>query len=218
MKILLIEEDRLIARELSRAFAGTGVRVDWVQDASEGKEALTGSPYAFIILDLGLPPMSSKDVLKTIQRMDNRPPVLTLTQNNDPSVRIAALRAGADDVLVKPLDFDELKARARAILRRYAGHATSHMETSQIGLDIASREATYNGTTRQLTAREFALLYALMERPGAVLSRAQLEDRLYAWGEEVESNAVDVIIYYLRQRFDKDVIKNIRGMGWRVNR
>jgi DNA-binding response OmpR family regulator len=132
--------------------------------------------------------------------------------------RVAGLDLGADDYVIKPFDFAELAARIRAVMRRHAGHTTSQVRSSEIELDLASHEVSYRGIRAVLPAREFALLRALIERPGAILSRSQLEEALYGWGDEVESNAVDVLIHYIRRRFDKEIIRNVRGAGWMVAR
>ncbi|RDI57968.1 response regulator transcription factor [Microvirga subterranea] len=216
MRALLVEDDPLIGRSLTRVFDGTGITIDWTQTGTDALEALGTTPYSIVLLDLGLPDKEGLDVLKDMRRRKDGTPVLIVTAHDDVETRVAGLDLGADDFVVKPFDVDELAARIRAIVRRHAGHATSRIRSSEIELDLAAHQVTYKGTTHCLPAREFALLQALLERPGAILSRKQLEDSLYGWGEEVESNAVDVLIHYIRRKFDNDIIRNIRGVGWMV--
>jgi DNA-binding response OmpR family regulator len=172
--------------------------------------------YSAVLLDLGLPGRSGLDVLKEMRHRRDTTPVLIITARDDVETRVAGLDGGADDFIIKPFDFDELGARLRAVVRRHAGHATSQIRSAEIVLDLASHEASYRGKTEVLPQREFALMHALMERPAAILSRSQLEEAIYGWGEEIESNAIDVLIHYLRRRFDKEVIRNVRGSGWMV--
>ncbi|MEZ0169884.1 response regulator transcription factor [Microvirga sp. TS319] len=216
MRILLVEDDPLIGRSLTQAFEGTGIAVDWARTGEDALVALSATPYSVVLLDLGLPDKAGLDVLKDLRRRKDTTPVLIITAHDDIETRVAGLDLGADDFVVKPFDFDELAARIRAVVRRHAGHATSLIQSSEIVLDLAGRQATYKGVSQLLPAREFALMQALLERPGAILSRKQLEDALYGWGEEVESNAVDVLIYYIRRKFDNDIIRNVRGVGWMV--
>ncbi|EJZ22853.1 response regulator transcription factor, partial [Rhizobium sp. Pop5] len=143
-------------------------------------------------------------------------PILVITARDELDDRVTGLDLGADDYLVKPFEVKELLARMRAVLRRHGGQAVSILYTSEIELDLSSHEVKYRGCGEVLPAREFALLQALLERPGTILSRTQLEERLYGWGEEVESNAIDVLIHYVRRKFDKDIVRNVRGAGWMV--
>jgi DNA-binding response OmpR family regulator len=216
MRILIIEDDALIGRALVRAFENLGAAVDIVRNGVDGLVALQSAKYSAALLDLGLPQKDGLDLLQELRASGNTTPVLIVTARDDVETRIAGLDLGADDFVIKPFDFEELAARMRAVLRRHAGHASSEIRSSEISLNLASREVTCGGITQVLPAREYALLRALMERPGAILSRAQLEDALYGWGDEVESNAVDVLIYYIRRKFGKDIIKNVRGVGWMV--
>jgi DNA-binding response OmpR family regulator len=216
MRILIIEDDTLIGRALVREFERLGAAVDIVRNGTDGLAALQSETYSAALLDLGLPQKSGLELLKELREGGNATPVLIVTARDDVETRIAGLDLGADDFVIKPFDFEELAARMRAVLRRHAGHASSEIRSAGITLNLASREIAFGGVTQVLPAREFALLRALMERPGAILSRAQLEDALYGWGDEVESNAVDVLIYYIRRKFGKDIIKNVRGVGWMV--
>jgi DNA-binding response OmpR family regulator len=218
MRILLVEDDALIGRALVRAFGDTGAAVDWARTGPDAVVALAAGTYSAVLLDLGLPYKAGLDVLKEIRREGNRTPVLIVTARDDVETRVAGLDLGADDYVIKPFDFAELAARIRAVMRRHAGHTTSQVRSSEIELDLASHEVSYRGIRAVLPAREFALLRALIERPGAILSRSQLEEALYGWGDEVESNAVDVLIHYIRRRFDKEIIRNVRGAGWMVAR
>jgi len=216
MRVLLVEDDPLIGRSLTRAVEGTGIAIDWIRTGDDALVALSTTPYSIVLLDLGLPGKTGLEVLKEMRRCKDATPVLIITAHDDIETRVAGLDFGADDFVAKPFDFDELAARIRAVVRRHAGHATSQIQSSEIVLDLAAHRATYKGAMQFLAAREFALLQALLERPGVILSRRQLEDALYGWGDEVESNAVDVLIHYIRRKFDKDIIRNVRGVGWMV--
>ncbi|MFC3695607.1 response regulator [Chenggangzhangella methanolivorans] len=214
MRALLIEDDRMIGPSLKQALADAGVVVDWVEDAATGLAALDTSSYAVILLDLGLPDGCGLAILDRLRKRNDDTPIVILTARDDLETRIDGLDRGADDFLVKPFEVDELKARIRAAVRRNAGRSASLMECGELTLDLATREVAYRGQHHALSAREFALIQVLAERPGAVLSRSQIEDRIYGWGEEVESNAVDVLIHYVRRKFDKDIVRNVRGVGW----
>jgi len=216
MRVLLVEDDPLIGRSLTRAFEGSGAAIDWTRTGDDALAALTANRYSVVLLDLGLPDKAGLDVLKDMRSGKDATPVLIVTARDDVEIRVAGLDLGADDFIVKPFDFDELAARIRAVIRRHAGHPTSQIRSTEIVLDLAAHEVNYKGVTQLLPAREFALLQALLERPGTILSRQQLEDALYGWGEEVESNAVDVLIHYIRRKFDNDIIRNVRGVGWMV--
>jgi DNA-binding response OmpR family regulator len=216
MRVLLVEDDALIGKSLVRAFQDTGAAVDWTRTGADALVALRAGAYSAILLDLGLPGRSGLDVLKEMRRGRDLTPVLIVTARDDIETRVAGLDSGADDFIIKPFDFEELSARLRAVVRRHAGYASSEIRSADIVLDLASHTATYRGATHVLPQREFALLCALMEHPGTIVSRSRLEEALYGWGEEVESNAVDVLIHYVRRKFDKDVIRNVRGSGWMV--
>jgi DNA-binding response OmpR family regulator len=218
MRVLLVEDDALIGRSLLRAFQDTGVAVDWARTGADALLALRAGRYSAVLLDLGLPGRSGLEVLKEMRRGRDRTPVLIVTARDDVETRVAGLDGGADDFIIKPFDFDELAARLRAVTRRHAGHTTSQIRSAEIVLDLASHEASYRDKSEVLPQREFALMHALMERPGAILSRSQLEEAIYGWGEEIESNAIDVLIHYLRRRFDREVIRNVRGSGWMVQK
>jgi DNA-binding response OmpR family regulator len=216
MRILLVEDDTLIGRGLVRAFDGSGAAVDWARNGADALHALRSNAYSVMLLDVGLPQKGGLDVLKEMRGEGNETPVLVVTARDDVETRVAGLDLGADDFINKPFDFDELAARIRAVVRRHAGHASSQLRSSAVTLDLATHAVSHGDVTHVLPGREFALLSALMARPGAILSRAQLEEALYGWGDEVESNAVDVLIHYIRRKFGKDIIRNVRGSGWTV--
>jgi len=216
MRILLIEDDRMIGTELVQALGRAGYGVDWVEDGIAGEAALSQGGYTAVLLDLGLPRRSGLELLAAMRRRGNLTPTLILTARDGVEDRIAGLDTGADDYVLKPFDFQELLARLRAVVRRRDGHAQSLIGGGALRLDLARREALHRGERLALSAREFALLHALLERPGAVLSREQLEQRIYGWGDEVSSNAVEVIIHGLRKRLGADSIRNVRGLGWHI--
>jgi two-component system response regulator QseB len=193
-----------------------GFTVDWVRDGRAADLALANAVYDLMLLDLGLPKKDGLDVLRTARRAANRIPVLILTARDSVADRVKGLDAGADDYLVKPFDLDELSARIRALLRRQAGRVEGVIEFGDLKLNPASHEVTLKGKPLALSAREFALLEALLDRPGAVLSREKLEEKLYGWGEEIESNTVEVYVHSLRKKLGQDFIKNIRGVGYMV--
>jgi two-component system OmpR family response regulator len=218
VRFLLIEDDAMIGAGLVQALRDAGTSVDWVQDGTDGELAIEMGNYALILLDLNLPGKSGLDILSSLRRRTLQTPVLILTARDATQDRVEGLDLGADDYLVKPFEISELLARARAVLRRHRGRAVSTIGNGRVSLDLASHEAACGGTRAVLPAREFALLHALLEHPGRILTRAQIEERIYGWGEEVESNAVDVLIYSLRKKLGKDVIRNLRGAGWLVDR
>jgi DNA-binding response OmpR family regulator len=216
MRILLIEDDPMIGKALVRGLSDQGMTVDWVRNGAEGSAALACAEHALVLLDIGLPEMSGIEVLKAARTEGALVPVLVITARDSLDDRIAGLDLGADDYIVKPFELRELFARMRAVLRRHNGQAQSLITSGEITLDLATHQVRYRNTEHVLSAREFALMHAFMQRPGAILSRAQIEQRIYGWGEEVESNAVDFLIHEIRKKFDKDIIRNVRGAGWMV--
>jgi two-component system OmpR family response regulator/two-component system response regulator QseB len=224
MRILLIEDDRMIGDTLRTALRGEGHAVDWVRDVSAARAAIAGERFDLILLDLGLPrggagpatgtPPDGLTILRELRGRRDATPAIVLTARDAAGDRVTGLDAGADDYLVKPFDLDELNARIRAVMRRHGGHAQSVLTHGGVTLDPATRQVTRDGATVLLSAREFAVLEALMARPGAMLSRAQLEDRLYGWGDAVESNAVTVYILQLRRKLGAGFIRNLRGVGY----
>jgi len=216
MRILLVEDDAMIGKTLSQALQQDGYAVDWVTDGQAGRLALdtTGEGYALVLLDLGLPKKSGLDLLKEIRRAGNRIRVLIVTARDAVADRVAGLDAGADDYLTKPFSLEELQARMRALLRRDIARETHLLRHRDLALDTATRTVVHAGQKVDLSVREFALLAALLERPGAALSKAQLEERIYKWGDEVESNAVEVHVHHLRRKLGADTIRTIRGVGY----
>ena len=220
MRILLVEDDAMIGKTLSQALQQDGYAVDWVTDGAAGKLALdtAGGGYALVLLDLGLPRKSGLDLLKEIRRAGNKARVLIVTARDAVADRVAGLDAGADDYLVKPFSLDELAARMRALLRRDIAREDNVLRNADLALDPGSRTVTLRGAAVEVSAREFALLAALLERPGTALSKGQLEERLYGWGEEVESNTVEVHVHNLRKKLGAETIRTIRGVGYLVNK
>jgi len=214
MRLLLIEDDRMIGDGLRQALRLEGHAVDWVYDAQAAAATLASERFDAVLLDVGLPKGSGLDVLRGLRARGDATPVIVITARDALEDRVAGLDAGADDYLVKPFELEELNARLRAVMRRHTGRAAPQLEHEGVTLDPATRQVTLDGQPVLLSAREFALLEALMQRPGAMLSRAQLEDRLYGWGEEVESNAVTVYIHQLRKKLGADFIQNMRGVGY----
>jgi two-component system response regulator QseB len=216
MRVLLVEDDSMIGEAVRLGLKKQGLTVDWVKDGVSAKAALSTEPFDLVLLDLGLPGMDGLQVLRHARSTGKTVPILILTARDSVTDRIKGLDAGADDYLVKPFDLNELAARVRAVLRRQAGRAAPVIEHLGVRLDPAAHEVTVNGAPVSLSQREFALLEALLERPGQVLSRSQIEERLYGWGEEVESNAVEVHIHNLRKKLGSAYILNVRGVGYRV--
>jgi DNA-binding response OmpR family regulator len=216
MRILLIEDDSMIGSSLAKALRDLGMSVDWVTDGLDGEEALAAGEHELALLNLGLPGKQGLQLLKAIRTAGSRVPIIIITARDELDGRVASLDLGADDYLAKPFAVRELVARMNAVLRRQSGLAQSIMEAGDMTLDLDTHELRYHGTQIVLPAREFSLMRALMERPGTILSRAQLEERLYGWGEEVESNAVEVLIHSVRKKLDREVIRNVRGAGWMV--
>ena len=216
MRVLLVEDDEMIGHSLREALGASGWSVDWVKDGLLAQSALADGDYACMLLDLGLPKVDGVEVLRKARALGDRTPVLVLTARDGLDDRVAGLDLGADDYLLKPYELRELLARMRAVIRRRDGSAHSVIGTPEVQLDLTTREVLVQGDRAQLSAREFSLLHALLERPGAILSREQLENRIYGWGEEVSSNAVDVLIHGMRRKLGADAIRNVRGLGWRV--
>lgn len=220
MRILVVEDDPMIGKTLVTALQQDGYTVDWVKDGQAGKIALdtADGAYSLVLLDLGLPRKSGLDLLREVRRGGNRVRVLVVTARDAVADRVAGLDAGADDYLVKPFSLDELAARMRALLRRDVAREDNVLRNGELALDPVAHTLTRGGALIDVSAREFALLAALLERPGTALSKAQLEERLYGWGEEVESNAVEVHVHNLRKKLGADAIRTIRGVGYVIAR
>jgi two-component system OmpR family response regulator len=216
MKALLVEDDLALGQSLMRALKDEGYRTDWVRTVADAYTAASSAGHSVILLDLGLPDGSGLSVLQHIRSIGTTTPVVILSAADELEARLSGLDAGADDFLLKPFEVKELFARIRVVLRRQAGSPVSIIGDDNTRLNLDTRELTYEGHTGRLSVREFTLMMAFLERPGMILSRDQLENRLYGWGEEVESNAVDVLIHYIRKRFGAPIIQNVRGLGWTV--
>ncbi|CDH44550.1 MAG: response regulator transcription factor [Candidatus Competibacteraceae bacterium] len=216
MRILLAEDDPMIGDSLRQGLRSEGFTVDWVQDGRSAERALDTTEYALVLLDLGLPKKDGLAVLHGWRQRGLAVPVLILTARDAVPDRVKGLDSGADDYLVKPFDLSELLARMRALLRRQAGRVREIVEIGGLRLDPAAHTVEYQSQPVSLSAREFALLYALLEQPGVVLSREQLEERLYGWGDEVESNTIEVHIHNLRRKLSPGVIRTVRGVGYRL--
>ncbi|MBK8386730.1 MAG: response regulator transcription factor [Candidatus Accumulibacter sp.] len=216
MRVLLVEDDPMIGKSVQQGLRQDGHTVDWVRESRAAELALATTSYEMLLLDLGLPGKSGLELLAQLRRAAHRIPVLVITARDSVADRILGLDSGADDYLVKPFDLDELGARMRAVLRRHAGRADPVIALGDLRMNPATHEVTRNGQPIVLSAREFALLQALLEQPGVPLSRARLEERLYGWGEEVESNAIEVYIHSLRRKLGAECIRNIRGVGYLV--
>jgi two-component system, OmpR family, response regulator QseB len=216
MRVLIVEDDAMIGRAVANGLRADGYAVDWVRDGGAGESALGAGVYDLVLLDLGLPRRDGLDVLRSLRRRRNDVPVLVITARDALSDRIAGLDSGADDYLVKPFDLDELLARARAVIRRRTGRASPEVAYGALVLDPVKRVVTFRGAEVELSAREFAVLEALLHEPGAVVSREKLEETVYGWGEEVGSNTVEVYLHHLRRKLSPQLIRNVRGVGYRI--
>lgn len=218
MRVLLVEDDAMIGSVVEQELRDASYAVDWVRDGQAALIALDTLAYALVLLDLGLPRTDGMAVLKSLRGAQNNVPVLVLTARDGVEDLVAGLDGGADDYLVKPFQMSVLLARMRALTRRSEGTIGPVLSNGIVSLDPASHEASVDGAAVRLTGREFALLEALLRRPGAILSRAGLESHIYGWNEEVESNAVEFLIHALRKKLGSHIIKNVRGVGWMVSK
>ena len=216
MRILLVEDDRMIGEAVSVALKDAAYAVDWVRDGAAASSVLDNAEHQAVLLDLGLPRRDGLEVLRRLRAGGKALPVIVITARDGVEDRIKGLDFGADDYLVKPFDVNELLARLRAVIRRRGGQAAPILTNGIVSLDPTTREARRGDAVHALSAREFSLLHALLLRPGAILARSQLEERIYGWNEEVESNAVDFLIHGVRRKLGADVIRNVRGAGWMV--
>jgi two-component system OmpR family response regulator len=218
MRVLLVEDDPMLGSAVHQALRDASYAADWLQDGGAASAALTRHCFELVLLDLGLPQRDGLDVLRDLRARDDSTPVLVITARDAVEQRIEGLDQGADDYLVKPFAVGELLARMRALGRRRAGAVSPILGNGVLSLDPATKKVTVAGTEHTLSSREFALLRELLIRPGAILSRAELEDRIYGWGEEVESNVIEYIIHGLRRKLGAQSIRNVRGLGWMVER
>jgi len=218
MRVLIVEDDPLLGEALATGLKQRGFAPDWVQDGREAQTAMRVEPFAAIVLDLGLPGLAGLELLRSERARGNKVPVLILTARDAVQDRITGLDGGADDYVVKPTDLDELAARLRALVRRSKGEPAPVLRMGNVIVDPAARSVTVEGRSIDLQPKEFTLLQELMLNAGRVLSREQLEERLYRWGEEVESNAVEVHVHHLRRKIGSNVVKTIRGVGYVVPR
>jgi two-component system OmpR family response regulator/two-component system response regulator QseB len=216
VRILVVEDDNLLGDALQAGLKQAGYAVDWLRDGLSADQALTTEPYVAAVLDLGLPRAGGLEVLRRLRQRGSALPVLILTARDTVEDRITGLDGGADDYLVKPFDMGELSARLRALIRRGNGQPAPSLAVGEVELDPAAHSVRYQGCLVDLSAREFAVLQALMLSTGKVLSRTQLEEQLYAWGEEIESNAIEVHIHHLRRKLYPALIETIRGVGYMV--
>ncbi len=214
MRVLLVEDDQMIAQGLQTALRQDGYTVDWMRDGVSAASALHTSRFDLVLLDLGLPGRDGLTVLRELRARGDATPVLILTARDERRDRVAGLDAGADDYIVKPFDLDEVAARMRSVLRRSAGRGDPCIQHGGIRLDPVAHSVERDGNPVTLSPHEYAVLEALLQRPGAVLSRSQLEDRLYGWDEAVESNAIEVYIHGLRRKLGADAIRTLRGVGY----
>lgn len=204
----------MIGESVRTSLRQDGYAVDWVQDGRSADAAMSAEHFDLVLLDLGLPGMSGLEVLHSLRGRKNSTPVIVITARDGIEDRIKGLDAGADDYVVKPFDVDELAARIRSSLRRSSGHAEPEIEILGVRINPATREVRKDGKKIMLSAREYAIVEALMLRPGAILSRAQLEERMYGWGDEIESNAIEVYIHGVRRKLGADFVQNVRGVGY----
>jgi len=218
MRVLLVEDDTLLGDGIRVGLKQAGFAVDWARDGRAAQLALETGEYALMVLDLGLPRLSGTELLKWLRAQGNRVPVLILTARDTVVERVAGLDAGADDYLIKPFDLDELAARLRALLRRGGDQKIPLVRHGDIELDPVAHRVTKAGQPTELSPREFTLLHELLSNAGRVQSRDQLEQRLYGWGEEIESNSVEVHIHHLRKKLGNELIRTLRGVGYVIDK
>ncbi|NKI92323.1 response regulator transcription factor [Rhizobacter sp. SG703] len=218
MRVLLVEDDRMIGAAVQQALSDAAYAVDWTTDGEQALAAALAQAYDVVLLDLGLPLRDGIDVLRQLRARNAHVPILIVTARDEVEDRIAGLDLGADDYVLKPFDVQELLARMRAVMRRQGGSASPLLTNGTVTLDPVTRDVSFEGHAVTLSGREFTLLQALLVRPGAILSRQELEERIYGWNEEIESNTVEVLIHGIRRKLGPTVIRNVRGVGWRVDR
>lgn len=217
MRVLLVEDDRMLGDGVQAGLGAAGFTVDWVRDGESALTALASEAFAAVLLDLGLPRRDGLSVLAELRRVGNGVPVMILTARDQIADKVRGLDLGADDYLVKPFDLDELAARLRALVRRASGRADACLRHGDLVLDPAARTVIQRGEAVSLTSREFDLLSVLLDAAGRVLTRRALEEQLYAWGEALESNALEVHVHHLRRKLGADLIRTVRGVGYMVD-
>lgn len=217
MRILLVEDDPILGDGIAVGLRQAGHTVDWFRSAEDGQAALRTEVYAVMVLDIGLPGLSGLELLELLRRQNQSMPVLLLTARDSVQDRIRGLDVGADDYLIKPFAIDELSARLRALSRRAVGHASAKWRCRDVEIDPAARTCRQAGTLVMLTPKEFAVLSVFAENLGTVLSRERIALALYTWGEEAESNAIDVYIHHLRRKLGEDMIRTLRGVGYVID-
>jgi two-component system response regulator QseB len=217
MRLLVVEDDPMIGESLQEGLRAEHYAVDWVRDGSSAQLAAANGVYDLVLLDLGLPKVAGLAFLRSYRAQGGDAAVLIVTARDGTPARVEGLDAGADDYLVKPFDLDELLARVRAVLRRRVGRSQTVIAHGKLMLNVATHEVLLAGSPVNLSAREFAVLRALLDSPGTIVSKAQLEEKLYGWTEEIESNAIDVYIHHLRKKLGAQLIRNVRGVGYRVD-
>lgn len=218
MRILLVEDDALIGDGIQKSLNHLGFTVDWMRDGKQGENALTSEEYAAAILDLGLPQMDGLTLLQSARAKGLRTPILVLTARDSKLDKLKGFNLGADDYVIKPIDMEELAARLRALIRRSAGHASPRIKIGAVEIDPEARQAWHEDKPVELSAKEFALLELLVQNAGRVLTRAQLEQSLYGWGDSADSNTIEVFIHHLRKKLGSNFIQTLRGIGYTVGR
>jgi DNA-binding response OmpR family regulator len=216
MRLLVIEDDAMIGERLQKSLRKSGHAVDWLRDGAQADSALQTQTFDMVLLDLGLPKRSGIEILQRLRARDNRVPVIILTARDAVQNRIEGLDSGADDYLVKPFALDELEARIRAVERRYQGNANSLLSFGQLSCNPAIKEVRFCEKPVTLSGREYQVLYLLMRRPGAIVARREIEESLYNWRDEIESNTIEVHVHHLRQKLDARIIKTVRGLGYQL--
>lgn len=217
MRVLLVEDDPMVGKAVQTGLERQGFAIDWVRDGVAGEEAILNNDYAAVLLDIGLPRQDGMTLLAKLRRGGYQLPVLIITARDEIPERVLGLDSGADDFLVKPFDLNELGARLRATVRRSAGRVKAHIEHGDIIVDLSARRVTRAGSDVPLTAREFALLLQLLEHRGRVMSRAQLQEAIYLWGSDIDSNTVEVHVHHLRRKLGKALVRTVHGAGYMID-
>jgi len=218
MRILLVEDDALLGDGIQKSLGHLGFTVDWMRNGRQGENALSGEEYAAVVLDLGLPQQDGLTLLQSVRNKGIRTPVLILTARDGKLDKLKGFNLGADDYVIKPIDMEELAARLRALIRRSTGHASPRIHLGDVEIDPESRQAWYAGKPVELSAKEFAVLEMLLQNAGRVLTRTQLEQSIYGWGDSADSNTIEVFIHHLRKKLGSNFIQTLRGIGYTVGR